>query len=301
MQQHNVRVRVQVIDAQPSILSTTVATYLPMDQLTQLIARESGLQAFWPNGVRRLYWLRARGRLLKPNETLAEVGVVGDELVYLLPQPPPDMAAYEQSPDYPEWHPYLGQRYPVLFLGLFGVVFWGLGWALLMQYDPSWWMLFLPGFGFGVLNVHFARHIWGGRASHVRILITASVFMFIVVLMSMSFVLILPFEWGDTSGLDFFKKMLPGLISALIAVMVTYLAWWGPVEPLTIGPKAAEEERKEDALPICGICGTGVEADVQTRCQYSCARIFHTGCYSQVLRNYRDDPRFCAVCRDKIA
>ena len=116
MPQHNVRVRVQVIDAQPSILTTTVATYLPMDQLTQLIARESGLQAFWPNGVRRLYWLRARGRLLQPNQTLAEVGVVGDELVYLLPQPPPDMSAFEQSPDYPERHPYLGQGYPVLVL-----------------------------------------------------------------------------------------------------------------------------------------------------------------------------------------
>ena len=301
MEQHNVRVRVQVIDAQPSILSTTVATYLPMDQLTQLIARESGLQAFWPNGVRRLYWLRARGRLLQPNETLADVGVVGDELVYLLPQPPPDMTAYEQSPDYPERHPYLGQGYPILILSLFNIMFWGLGWCIAIQFEPTWWISVLPGLGFGVLNVHFARHIWGGRASRIRVWITASVFMVVMVAFSMFCVLLLPPLDAELSMADFLWQILPGLFLALISIIVAYIAWWGPVEPLTVGPKAVVEDNTEAALPICGICGTGVEADVLVRCQYRCSRIFHTGCYSQVMRSYRDDPRFCAVCRDKIA
>ena len=301
MAQHNVRVRVQVIDAQPSILTTTVATYLPMDQLTQLIARESGLQAFWPNGVRRLYWLRARGRLLQPNQTLAEVGVVGDELVYLLPQPPPDMSAFEQSPDYPERHPYLGQGYPVLVLSLFGIMFWGIGWCLAIQMSPTWWISMLPGFGFGVLNVHFARHIWGGRASRLRVLVTALLFMVLMTIFSSFTVLILPTIGEALSPLGFFKQNFLGILSALLAILVTFLAWWGPVEPLNIGAKVVKEEQKEMALPICGICGTGVEPEVKVGCQYRCSKVFHTGCYSQVMRSYRDDPRFCAVCRDRIA
>ena len=88
--------------------------------------------------------------------------MVGDELVYLLPQPPPDMSAFEQSPDYPERHPYLGQGYPVLVLSLFGIMFWELDGVWAIQMSPTWWISMLLGFGFGVLNVHFARHILGG-------------------------------------------------------------------------------------------------------------------------------------------
>ena len=301
MEQHNVRVRVQVIDAQPSILSTTVATYLPMDQLTQLIARESGLQAFWPNGVRRLYWLRARGRLLQPHQTLADIGIVGDELVYLLPQPPPDMSAFEQSPDYPKRNPYLGQGYPVLFLSLIGIMFWGFGWCMAIQIRPTWWISMLPGFGFGVLNVHFARHIWGGRASRLRVLITALLFMILMAVFSMFSVLSLPNIGIEMDLGEFFKQFQLGLLCALVSIIVAFLAWWGPVEPLTVGPDMPQEIQQEVALPLCGICGAGVEPDVKVGCQYGCGKIFHTGCYAQVMRSYRDDKRFCAVCRDRIA
>lgn len=304
MEQHTVRVRVQVIDVQPRILQTSVATYLPMDQLTQLIARESGLQAFWSNGVRRLYWLRARGRLLQSHETLAEVGVVGDELVYLLPQPPDGMAAFEQNPDYPDRHPYLGQGYFNLVLGLFGIVFWVLGWGIAIHYQPVWWVSLLPSFGFGVWNVHFSRHIWGGSPSKIRIIVTAMVFMLLSLSFGMFFVHILPIWDIEMETKAFMRQLLPGVITAMIAVLVTYMAWWGSVEPLRMGRKVIQQAVEEQPLPNCGICGAGVEPDVlvhsKNKCWSCSQRVFHTGCYSQVIRSYRGDPHFCPVCREKI-
>jgi hypothetical protein len=297
MEQHKVRVRVQVIDENPKILRTSVANYLPMNQLTQLIARESGLQAFWPNGLRRLYWLRARGRLLSPEETLTDIGIVSDELVYLLPQPPQGMAAFEQDPDYPENHPYLGQGFPVLIMGLFGIIFWAVGWGFGMRYHPIWWVSWLPSLGFGVWNAHFARHIWGGRPSQLRIFITAIIFM----LLSIIFTLIPALYHNDIDVKNFFLLMLPGIIAAIIGTMLGWFAWWGPVEPLNIGPKTEAVAEKSVQLLSCGVCGGEVDPSVQASCEYRCGRIFHTGCYSQVKISYRDDKRFCAVCRERIS
>ena len=83
-----VTVRVQVVDMKPFLLDLTVPTYLPARDLTQRIARDAGLDAYWQDGRRRLYWLRARGRLMNESETLSDLGVINSELVYLLPEPP---------------------------------------------------------------------------------------------------------------------------------------------------------------------------------------------------------------------
>src|SRR6478735_8832344 len=89
-------------------LDLQVPTYLPARDLTQRVARDAGLDAFWPDGKRRLYWLRARGRLMSDEEKLQDLGVVNGELVYLLPEPPAGSGVFEQPPDYPEQHPYSG-------------------------------------------------------------------------------------------------------------------------------------------------------------------------------------------------
>ena len=83
-----VNLRVQVIAMKSFTLDLQVPTYLPARDLTQRVARDAGLDAFWGDGRRRLYWLRARGRLMLDDEKLSDLGVINGELVYLLPEPP---------------------------------------------------------------------------------------------------------------------------------------------------------------------------------------------------------------------
>lgn len=104
-----VHLRVQVVDMQSFTLDLQVPTYLPARDLTQRVARDAGLEAHWPDGRRRLYWLRARGRLVTDSETLAELNVVNGELVYLLPEPPAGSGVLEQPPDYPQNQGYPGK------------------------------------------------------------------------------------------------------------------------------------------------------------------------------------------------
>ncbi|MEC8424617.1 MAG: EsaB/YukD family protein, partial [Myxococcota bacterium] len=107
--QQTVRVRVQVIDLESFTLDLIVPTYLPARDLTQRVARDAGLEAYWPDGRRRLYWLRARGRLLGDEDKLEQLGVVDGELVYLLPEPPSGSGVVEQTPDHPENRGYAGK------------------------------------------------------------------------------------------------------------------------------------------------------------------------------------------------
>ena len=64
MDQNTVSLRVQVIDMEPQILDLRLPIFLKSSDLSQRIAREAGLQAYWPDRTRKLYALRARGRLL---------------------------------------------------------------------------------------------------------------------------------------------------------------------------------------------------------------------------------------------
>src|SRR4051812_16322655 len=83
-----VQVRIQVIDVQPFALDLVVPTYIHASDLTQRIARDAGLGANWPDGTRKHYWLRARGRVVLDHERLQDFGIQPGELVHLLPQPP---------------------------------------------------------------------------------------------------------------------------------------------------------------------------------------------------------------------
>src|SRR5690606_8320968 len=53
-----VQLHVQVLDVEPFSLDVELPTYLPARDLTQRVARDAGLGAYWEDGTRRRFWLR---------------------------------------------------------------------------------------------------------------------------------------------------------------------------------------------------------------------------------------------------
>ena len=310
-----VLLRVQVVDLEPRTLDLRLPTFLPTRDVTQRIARDAGLVAHWDDGQRRLYWLRARGRLLGEDEKLSEVGVIDGELVYMLPQPPAGSGVIEQNPDYPETHDYAGSGIFAL-VGTLALLFgWGLAWGAAMTVAQNPWVALAPGLGLGLLCCNFARHAWGGRANRLRIALTA------IALLMMLLPLPVVVAWGlgqpaiqqvlsmrpppaapSTDPYRLFLAFTPGIVAGVIGVFTGWLAWWGAVEPLP-ARRAAPVQQAEQvaATAACGICGGGVSADVQMACPYQCGQSFHVGCHRARVAVYRGDSRFCAICNQRVA
>lgn len=292
-QQQTVTIRVQIIDMNAFTLDLQVPTYLKARDLTQRVARDAGLKAHWDGGRRRLYWLRARGRLLGDDETLADLGVIDGELVYLLPEPPAGSGVIEQIPDYPETRGYAGKGTLALIGSLFVAVGWSLGWGLALSMERTELTVWLPGLGLGLLCAGFARHAWSGPGSQLRVVLTGLV----LFPMLMVPVILVPFLYGEDPGLVF-SDAIGGLLLGIVGVFLGWMAWWGAVEPL---PKEqdvqqAVQEQAAAAVVPCAICGGDVTADVRWECQYGCGRYFHVGCYKARTAVYRGDERKCAVC-----
>lgn len=305
-----VQVRVQVIDLHSFTLDLQVPTYLPSRDLTQRIARDAGLDSHWSTGKRRLYWLRARGRLLQGDETLGELGVIPGELVYLLPEPPHGSAVVEQDPDHPQTHDYAGSGVLALLATLFVIMFWAIGWGVLLTVDRSILSVVLPGAGLGLQCCNFSRHAWGGSGSHPRVAFTGLLLFWM--LFALTFVLgwgldqlglfTVPVEAQSTTVRETFRDLGPGLISGMTGVFVAWLAWWGAVEPLPESPKVeAVQEQETVAMASCGICGGGVAPDVQMNCPYNCGKAFHVGCHRARVSVYQGDQHFCAICNARVA
>jgi hypothetical protein len=295
--QQTVRVRVQVVDMKSFTLDLELPTYLPARDLTQRVARDAGLNAFWTDGRRRLYWLRARGRLLQDEETLGDLGVIDQELVYLLPEPPQGSGVLEQVPDYPENRGYTGKGTLTLLGSVAGVMAWATGWGTALIIDRNLLTVIVPGLGMGFLCISLSRHMWGGQGSQARVALTAVIFYLLV------FVLVfLPAVFfGEELG-AVYAQSVSGFTMGLIGVFVGWLAWWGAVESLPPLPTQAEvaEEKKDVEIVPCGICAQGVVPDVRAACPYGCGQNFHKGCYQARLSVYRGDPRFCAVCNARV-
>lgn len=293
-----VTVRVQVIDLKSFTLDLQVPTYLPARDLTQRIARDAGLEAHGGDGKRRIYYLRARGRLLEDNESLEDLGVVNGELVYLLPQPPPGSGVVEQPPDYPITHDYAGAGGWMLFGSLCGVVVWAVGWGVALTDSRGWVITTLPGFALGLLCASLARHAWGGAANRVRVAATA-LFLAIAII----FVAFLtPVIVNDAEFLDVYSSAIPGFVLGVGGVFVGWLAWWGAVEPLPARAKqAVEAEAAEVAVVPCAICVQPVLAQVRHECAHGCGRVFHAGCHRAKTSTYRGDPNKCATCGVRVA
>jgi uncharacterized ubiquitin-like protein YukD len=287
-----VTVRVQVVDMQPFLLDLQVPTYLPARDLTQRIARDAGLDAYWEDGRRRLYWIRARGRLLGDGETLLELGVINGELIYLLPEPPAGEGVVERPPDYPVNIGYPAKGLVILLSALGFTVAWTIGWAVALSELMNDWTVAVPGLALGLITTAFSRHAWGGRANRPRVVLTSLAVL--VPCVVLAFTLANRIAGGTTQ--DIYAQAVAGLVFGLVGVMVGWLAWWGAVDPL---PKRTEEETAvEDAVAVvdCGLCGQNVLPDVRAECPYACGRFFHSGCYRARVAVYTGDPRKCAIC-----
>jgi len=287
-----VTVRVQVVDMQPFLLDLQVPSYLPARDLTQRIARDAGLTAYWEDGRRRLYWLRARGRLLGDGETLAELGVINSELVYLLPEPPAGVGVVERPPDYPVNIGYPAKGTVALLTALSFTVFWTIGWGVALSELRNDWTIAVPGVALGLITTAFARHAWGGLGSRPRVALTSMAVMLPCV--ALAFTLAARMSGGADGS--FYTHAIAGLVFGLVGVMVGWLAWWGAVDPLP--KRTAEEASVEEAVAVvdCGLCGQNVLPDVRAECPYACGRFFHSGCYRARIAVYTGDPSLCGVC-----
>ena len=298
-EQNVVQLRVQVIDMKSFTLDLQVPTYLPARDLTQRVARDAGLDSHWDDGRRRLYWLRARGRLLGDDEKLSDLGVINCELVYLLPEPPAGSGVMEQPPDYPETHDYAGAGTLALLGSLTLVLAWAGGWGLALAQDRSIWVVTLPGLAMGLFCTSFARHAWGGRGNQLRIVATGLVLQLMITLIAFLAPVLLN---EGLPVLTVYQESVPGLILGMLGVFIGWLAWWGGVEPLPPKQVLRVEQAAQVATTVpCGICGLPVEPKVRVECVHVCGQYFHGGCYKAKTAVYRGDPSKCAVCTRRVA
>ena len=284
-----VQVHVQVIDLEPFSLDMVVPTYLPAKDLTQRVARDAGLGAFWQDGTRRRFYLRARGRLLEDNEKLEELGIVQGELLHLLPEPPEGSGVEERPPEYPPNRGYAGAGNVAVASSLFQALLWTGAWAVALTATQGVVVGLFPGVGLALLCTSLARHTWGGLGSSVRIPLTG-LFIYLPLLVLAA----LP---AFVVGVDLAAIAMaigPAFVGGMFGVLLGWLAWYGAVEPL---PKVTEKQVKEAEAQVtwpCGICGGAVTPDVKADCRFGCGRVFHTGCLQ--AKQAMGNGNACAVC-----
>jgi uncharacterized ubiquitin-like protein YukD len=293
-----VAVRVQVIDVESAALDLVVPTYLPAKDVTQRIARDANLGAYWPDGSRRQFWIRARGRLLGPEERLQDLGVLNGELIHILPQPPEGSGVIERTPEYPKNKGYRGGNMVVMigsFLWMLAfAILWGV--ALTVPLGIGWSIVVcaLPAIALALLCVTTARHLFGPPGSHVRIPAVGLVLflpVFIIALLPGFLVAEAYVGLGIGAGAGFF--------AGIFGVVMGWLAWFGAVEQLPDVNKIEQKEaaRVQAQVAPCAICGQNIDltnAETRQDCVYGCGRVFHAGCYRARASIAREGQ--CAVC-----
>ena len=295
MRQNTVVLRIQVIDMEPQTLDLTLPDYLPASDLSQRIARDAGLKPYWPNNTRKHYQLRARGRLMQRNETLKDLNVVDNELIYILPQIRPNTQVQEQYPEYPEETNYIAGALSVILILVVVILSLSIGWGLSITESTHWTTLCLPAVGVGVLCTSFSRHALGGRARDIKVLLLGLGMFALATLPCFLVSYFVPAVDG------FVSRMFPGIVTGLVGSVLSWISWWGPVEALN---KKKQEEIKEVAtkdLPICAICGGAVMPNVLMRSANNCPtcapNVFHKGCYNAKLTAYYGPEGHCKICK----
>lgn len=284
-----VPVHVQVIELESFSLEMTVPTYLPARDLTQRVARDAGLGAYWEDGTRRSFYLRARGRLLAEDEKLEDLGVVPYELLHLLPEPPANSGLEERPPEYPPNQGYAAAGNLAAVQGLGGVLLWTAAWAAALAISPSWYVGLFPGVGLSLLCTTFSRHLWGGLGSAIQVPITGLLVFVPLWLLAGGPALVMGIPLSVI-----LLALAPALIGGILGVMLGWLAWYGAVEPLPEGTVAEVAEAAALVTWPCGICGGQVTRDVKADCQLGCGRVFHAGCYR--ARQSLTTSGACSVC-----
>ncbi|MEM6929659.1 MAG: EsaB/YukD family protein [Myxococcota bacterium] len=224
----SIAVHLHVIDDESRRLPLTVPAYLPVRDLTTRLARDAGLEAYWPDGRRRHFALRARGRVLLPDETLRDLGVVQQEVLHLLPEPragagihevPWAPTAHEDPPDRRRW-----ASVAASVLGLAGLA---AGHALAVSVSQSVLTQGLGALGVGLLATGLARRLTGPPGAARRVLGLASAIALPVAGLAALGSLAADLDWGlRTLG------WIAALLGTLLGLLVGWLAWHEAVEPL---------------------------------------------------------------------
>jgi uncharacterized ubiquitin-like protein YukD len=268
-----VQVHVQVIDVEPFALDMVIPTYLPTRDLTQRVARDAGLGAFWEDGTRRKFYLRARGRLLSDEEKLEELGIVQGELLHLLPEPPEGSGVEERPPEYPPNKGYAGAGNIAVVGSLVLVLLWTAAWATTLTVAQGVIVGLFPGVGLSLLCTSLARHLWGGVGSSVKIPATGAILFIPLLLLASLPAFVVGIQLGPLA-----MAIGPAFVGGMFGILLGWLAWYGAVEPL---PKVTEKQVQEIQAQVtwpCGICGGPVTPEVKADCSAGCGRVFHTGC-----------------------
>lgn len=274
MEQNTVSLRVQVIDMEAQILDLRLPTFLKSSDLSQRIAREAGLQAYWPDRTRKLYALRTRGRMLQPNETLHDLRVIDNELLYILPQIRRGSPLQEQTPEYPSESSYAAGALSVLLILIVSIMFFSVNWGLSLSEEGEWTTLIFPAMAVGVLCSSFSRHAWGGKAMQPKVIGLAFVLYLMALLPCYLVSFLVPADPG------FMRRMLPGVLSGVVGLLVGWLAWWGSVERLIRKKNEVVQEKVQQAQYSCAICGGAIKSTVLVTCVHQCGRKFHKGCFT---------------------
>ena len=289
-----VAVRVQVIDTEPFSLDMTVPTYLPARDLTQRVARDAGLGAFWPDGTRRKFYLRARGELLAEEDRLADYGVVQGELLHLLPEPPPGSSVEERAPNYPTTTHNAFNRTMAIGSRTLSLVFWTLLWGIALSALPGAIVGLVPGFGLAMLCVAASRRVMRTRPSALRVPLLGLV-VYAVCLACAASGAWAYLSWsGQEDPSSMWTAIGYACFAALPGILVGWLSWYGAVEPL---PEVTEVEALAASALVtypCAICSLPVEVTAVQHCQYGCGRVFHQGCFQ--ARVSVAGTGGCAVC-----
>jgi hypothetical protein len=240
------------------------------------------------------------------DEKLEDLGVVDNELVYLLPEPPAGSGVLEQPPDYPETHDYAGAGTLALLGSLALMLAWGVGWGVALAEDRSLAVTCLPGLAMGLLCTSFARHAWGGAGNRIRIAATGLTLQILITLIAFLSPILLNYVWPTTFAkagvLEVYRDGAPGFILGMLGALVGWLAWWGGVEPLPPRQQQKVEQATQVvAMVPCGICGQPIDAKVRAECAHGCGQYFHQGCYKAKATVYRGDRSKCAVCTRRVA
>lgn len=291
-----VQLHVQVLDVEPFSLDVELPTYLPARDLTQRVARDAGLGAYWEDGTRRRFWLRVRGRLLGDDERLDDVGVVPHELVHLLPEPPEGSGLVERTPEYPPNRGYAGAGNLNVAVGLLAAGAYAAAWTVALATSPGPIVGLLSGVGLSLLVTTLARHLWGGEGSEIRVPLTA------MALYLCLFALVGLGVWatGPRELTALAMALGSGLVGGVFGVMLGWLAWYGAVEPLPApvapGETPGVAEPAAEATWPCALCGGPVQASVRADCGRGCGRAFHAGCLRARQALAAPGAAGCAIC-----
>jgi hypothetical protein len=281
-------VRVQVIDLYPQVVDLVVPTFLPARDLTQRIVRDAGLGAWWEDGRRRTYALRARGKVLADDECLADLEVTAYELLHLLPEPRAEGGVVERPLEWPADHP-LPLSMASKVWRVLGLTAWFVLWTLASYVSPGMGVAWFGALVTQVLAAGAVRAALPGSHPGVTSGLAAGFGLVLawppcLALWLASPVASAALVWGSMV-----------MLGTLVGAGVAHLVWLGPVEPLTVADRAmAKGEEVETQVHSCHLCREEVAPDVAALCRYGCGRVMHSGCLSHRTSMAKGDD--CEVC-----